>query len=139
MSDTALVALLCATVLAGIAMISGTLVYLSVREDRRHPSPPLLRDPRPEEAERMRERIEQAVKPTPGIPWEEAEVKPEPEHPAVPPLPVDPKNPPRTINFPGDPNPPRCVCHGLPVEKGQQVVAWPDGPGYRFFCAKEGS
>lgn len=55
----------------------------------------------------------------------------------IPPLPIDPKNPPRTILFPAnEPNPPNCVCHGRKVKPGQSVVAWPDGTGYRFLCTE---
>ena len=52
-----------------------------------------------------------------------------------PALPIDPNNPPKTITFP--PNmeyAPSCVCHGKKVQAGQEIIAWPDGNGYRFFC-----
>lgn len=130
----AAVIIICLT-LIGIVLVISTTKLILAKESR---PAELSRD----EAERMRERIERAPKPTPGIPWEERDPdRPTPQNDGLP-LPVDPGRPPTVKIYrprPGSTEPsPRCVCHQLPVEPGDKVLWWPM-PGseeVRMFCQR---
>lgn len=135
------VIIVCMTVLCIVMVISRTRLILASKEARRTAD---LEEMRRQEAERMRERIERAPKPTPGIAWEEREADPDrppPQHDGLP-LPVDPGRPPTVKVYRprlGSTEPlPRCVCHRLPVEPGDKVLWWPM-PGseeVRMFCQR---
>lgn len=72
--------------------------------------------------------------------WEDLKPVEAPHKSGMPPMPIDPKNPPKRMTFPmGNPlTPPLCMCHSKPVVGGQEVFAWKDGAGYRFTCVAEG-
>lgn len=126
-----------------------------------------LREPDPQEAQRMRERIERAPKPTPGIEWDEVAARLAEEReaeearranpgmryghirtgdgepsPDMAPIPVDPERPPRPMVYrprSGQPAP-TCHCHGRTVQPGQTVLIWPvpDSEEVRVYCQREG-
>lgn len=117
---------ICATIL----IIAGLITYVEIRKISL--------------SVRVEEKPE-GFKPTPPPVYEYSRTESRPaqddkpkQEDAEPPLPIDPQNPPKTIRFPmNEANPPKCMCHGKTVQGGQRVVAWPDGPGYRFFCTED--
>lgn len=133
---TQIILIICITAFVLTTMICATKIKLGEQRAVK---------PEDEARERYYETTDRVFRPTPAPVFEYSKTErrvPQEDsaEAAKPPLPLDPKNPPKTITFPmNEANPPRCVCHGERVQGGQRVVAWPDGEGYRFLCAEEGA